>query len=142
MPHTLLERQTLYIRLCKISELNIKLWWVEVRERKKSAFCDPFILPEGIFFNICILSQCIEYWTLLDSLYYYYLLIILFLSPLSLLLLLLLLILSLLSSSLLLPYIIIFTIILSFLFWFMWSILDRRVFAVKNYFKLYIIIKS
>ena len=41
-------------------ELKVKLWWVGIRERKKRAFFVPFIFSEGIFFNICILSQCTE----------------------------------------------------------------------------------
>ena len=43
-------------------KLKVKLWWVGARERKKRAFWVPFILSEEIFFNICVLSQCIVYW--------------------------------------------------------------------------------
>ena len=46
----------------KNSKLKVKLWWVGTRERKKWAFFFPFSLPEGNFFNICVLSQCIVYW--------------------------------------------------------------------------------
>ena len=31
------------------------------RKRKKRAFFVPFILSEGNFFDICVLSQCIVY---------------------------------------------------------------------------------
>ena len=47
---------------CKNRKLEVKLWWVGVRERKKRAFFVPFILCEGKFFKICVLSQCILYW--------------------------------------------------------------------------------
>ena len=30
--------------------------------KEKKAFFVPFILPEGISFNICVLTQCIVYW--------------------------------------------------------------------------------
>ena len=43
-------------------ELKVKLWWIEARKRKKGAFLETFVLPEGNFFNICVLSQCIVYW--------------------------------------------------------------------------------
>ena len=32
------------------------------RERKKKAFFLPFILSEGVFFNIYVLSECMLYW--------------------------------------------------------------------------------
>ena len=47
-----------HIRICK---LKVKLWWVGACERKKRAFCVPFILFEGIIFSICVLSQCIAF---------------------------------------------------------------------------------
>ena len=56
-PRTFFERQT-----SKNSELKVKLWWVGSRERKKSAFCEKFILSERHFYNICVLSRCILYW--------------------------------------------------------------------------------
>ena len=62
IPHTVLERQTLCFSSYKNRKLKVKLWWVGARERKKRAFFVPFILSEGIFFNICVLSQCIVYW--------------------------------------------------------------------------------
>ena len=46
---------------CKNRKLKVKRWWVGARERKKRASFVPFILPEGDFFNICVLSQCIKY---------------------------------------------------------------------------------
>ena len=62
IPHTVLERRTLCFSSYKNSKLKVKLWWVGARERKKRAFFVPFILSEGNFFNICVLSQCIVYW--------------------------------------------------------------------------------
>ena len=62
IPHTVLERRTLCFSSYKNRKLKVKLWWVGARERKKRAFFVPFILSEGIFFNICVLSQCIVYW--------------------------------------------------------------------------------
>ena len=54
-----LERQT----LCFSSFNNCKLWCVGTRKRKKREFFVPFIFPKGSFFNICVLSQRIVYWT-------------------------------------------------------------------------------
>ena len=62
IPHTVLERRTLCFSSYKNRKLKVKLWWVGARERKKRAFFVPFILSEGNFFNICVLSQCIVYW--------------------------------------------------------------------------------
>ena len=47
----------------KNCELKVKLWWVVACQRKESAFFVTFIFSEGNFFNICVLSQCIMYWT-------------------------------------------------------------------------------
>ena len=52
----------LYFSAYKNRKLNVKLWWVGARERKKRAFFLPCILAEGNLFNICLLSQCIVYW--------------------------------------------------------------------------------
>ena len=49
------------LQLYKNRKLKVKLWSVGARERKKRTFFVPFILSEGIFFNICDLSQCIVY---------------------------------------------------------------------------------
>ena len=62
MPHTVLERRTLCFSSYKNRKLKVKLWWVGARERKKRAFFVPFILLEGKFLEIYILSQCIVYW--------------------------------------------------------------------------------
>ena len=43
----------------KISCCNLR---ITARERKKNAIFVPFILPIGIFFKICVLSQCIVHW--------------------------------------------------------------------------------
>ena len=61
-PHTVLERPTLSFSSYKNRKLKVKRWWVGARERKKRVFFVPFLLFEGIFFNICVLSQCIVYW--------------------------------------------------------------------------------
>ena len=61
IPHTLLERWTLCCSSFKNYELKVKLQWVGAHRRKKSAFFVTFILSEGNFVNICILSQCILY---------------------------------------------------------------------------------
>ena len=57
-----LERRTLCFSSYKNRKLKVKLWWVGARERKKRAFFVPFILLEGKFLEIYILSQCIVYW--------------------------------------------------------------------------------
>ena len=62
IPHTILESRTLCFSWCKNHKSKIKLWWVGARERKKRAFFAPFILSEGHFLNLCVLSQYIVYW--------------------------------------------------------------------------------
>ena len=47
----------------------IMLWWLGACERKKSAFFVTIFLPEGNFFNICVLSQCIVYWINSQNIY-------------------------------------------------------------------------
>ena len=56
------ERRGLYFSSYKNCKLKVKLWWVGVCKRKKRAFFVPFILSEGIFFNICVLSYFVVYW--------------------------------------------------------------------------------
>ena len=65
IPHTLLERWTSY----KNHQLKVKLWWVRACQRKKSAIFVTFILFEGFFLNICVLSQCIMYWINFQNIY-------------------------------------------------------------------------
>ena len=61
-PHTVLERRTFCLSLCNYHKLKIKLWWVEARNKKKEGiFCTVYFVRRN-FFNICVLSQCIEYW--------------------------------------------------------------------------------
>ena len=60
--HTQLERRSLGFSSYKNHKLRIKLWWVGARERNKRLFFVPFLLPEGNFFKICVLSQCTVYW--------------------------------------------------------------------------------
>ena len=43
-------------------KLKVKLWWIGAREGRKRAFFVQCILSEEIFFNICVLSQCMVYW--------------------------------------------------------------------------------
>ena len=62
IPYTVLERRTLGFSLYKNRKLKKKLWRVGDRERIKRALFVLFIFSEGIFFNICVLSQCILYW--------------------------------------------------------------------------------
>ena len=61
-PNAVLERRTLWFSTYKNRKLKVKLWWVGAREWKKREFFVPFILSEGNFFNICVLSRCIVYW--------------------------------------------------------------------------------
>ena len=64
IPHIVLERRNLFFSSRKNRKSKVKLWWVGARERKKRAFLYRFFfLPKGNFFKICILSQCIVYWT-------------------------------------------------------------------------------
>ena len=46
----------------KVCELEVRLRWVVTRERRKRAFFVSLILPEGIFFSICVLFQCLVNW--------------------------------------------------------------------------------
>ena len=62
IPHIVLERQTLRFSPYKNRKLKVKLWWIGPREGEKREFFITFILFEGHFFNICVLSQCIVYW--------------------------------------------------------------------------------
>ena len=62
IPHAVLERQTLCFSSYKNRKLKVKLWRAEARKRKKRAFFVLFILSEGNFFKICVLSQCVAYW--------------------------------------------------------------------------------
>ena len=62
IPQTVLESRNLCFSSYKSRKLTVTLWWVGVCERKKRAFFVPFILSEGNFFKICLLSQCIVYW--------------------------------------------------------------------------------
>ena len=61
-PTQVLETRNLCFSSYKNYKLKVKLLCVGARERKKRPFFAPFILPEEIFFNICIFSQCITYW--------------------------------------------------------------------------------
>ena len=67
--HIVLERWTLCFSSYKNLKLKVQLWWVGAHERNKSAFFVKTILPEGNFFNICVLSQCIVYWTNFENIY-------------------------------------------------------------------------
>ena len=66
-PHTVLERRT----LCSYEDrkLNVKLWWIGARKRKKRIFFVPFILSEGNFFKVCVLSPFIVYWIHFQNIY-------------------------------------------------------------------------
>ena len=71
IPHTVLERrrQTWCFSSYKNYKLKVKLWRVGARKRENRAFFIPVILFEGIFFNICVLSQCILHWIHLQNIY-------------------------------------------------------------------------
>ena len=60
--NTLLEIQTLCFSSYENHNLKVKLLWVGAPERKKSAYFVTFaFFSEGIYFNTCVLSQCIVY---------------------------------------------------------------------------------
>ena len=59
IPHTPLDGQAMCFNSYKNRELKVKVWWIGARERKKNAFFVTFILSEGSFFKVCVLSQCI-----------------------------------------------------------------------------------
>ena len=67
IPHTVLEKRNFRFSLCKNCKLKVKLWWVGALERKKRVFFVPFILSEGNFFKIYVLSQCTVYWIHLQN---------------------------------------------------------------------------
>ena len=69
IPHTILERRALCFSSYKNRKLEVKLWWVGGRERKKRAFFVPFIFSERNFCSICGLPQCIVYWILFQNIY-------------------------------------------------------------------------
>ena len=71
IPHTALERRTVYFCLYKNRKLKVKLWWAGARESKKRAFFVPFILSEGNFFNICFNSVYSVLNTLSEFTYFY-----------------------------------------------------------------------
>ena len=62
IPHTVLERWTLWFSSYKNRHYKIKLWWARARERKKEGIFCTFILPKRNFFNISVLSQRTVYW--------------------------------------------------------------------------------
>ena len=57
-----LERWILCFSSYKNHKLKVNLWWVGAWEKKKGGPFLPFILSQGNFFNIVVLSQCIVYW--------------------------------------------------------------------------------
>ena len=59
---TVSQRWTMRSLSYKNCKLKVKLWWVGTCERWKSTHFVIFILFIGIFFKICVLSQCIIYW--------------------------------------------------------------------------------
>ena len=73
IPLALLGKWTLRFSSDKNCKLKAKLWWVEARESKKREFFVTFILSEGNFFNICVLSQCIVYWINFQYIHFCYL---------------------------------------------------------------------
>ena len=69
IPHTLLETRNMCFSSYKNHELKVKLLWVGARERKNTAFFVSFILSEGNFSNIYVLSQRIVYWINFQNIY-------------------------------------------------------------------------
>ena len=55
-------KTNLGLHLIKNRKLKIKLQWVGARKRKKMAFSYRLFCAKEIFFNICVLSQCIVHW--------------------------------------------------------------------------------
>ena len=49
IPHSVLERRSLCLSICKNHKFKVKLWWVGACERKKRAIFVPFILSKVIF---------------------------------------------------------------------------------------------
>ena len=43
----------------KNDKLKVKLWWAGAPARKNRTFFIPFVLSEGNFFDICVLSHCV-----------------------------------------------------------------------------------
>ena len=61
IPHTVLERRTLWFSSYKNHKLKVKLWRVGARERRNREFFVPCFFVQSKFFDICILSQCLVY---------------------------------------------------------------------------------
>ena len=59
IPHTILERWTLCFNSYMNHELKVKPWWVEAHDRKVVLLVQRSFCLKDIFFNICVLSQCI-----------------------------------------------------------------------------------
>ena len=60
--HTVLERWNLCFSSYKNCKLKVNPWWVGAHERKNATFFVTFLLSEGNFFNISLLSPSIVYW--------------------------------------------------------------------------------
>ena len=60
--HTSREMNLVCFSSYKNHELKVKMWQVEAPEWEKTAFFVTFILSEGNFLYICVLSQCTVYW--------------------------------------------------------------------------------
>ena len=61
IPPTVLERRTLRFSSSKNCKLKVNLWLAGAHQRKERAFFVQFILSQGRFFKIRVLSQCIVY---------------------------------------------------------------------------------
>ena len=57
-----IENPTSSFKVTNLRKLKVKLWWVGACKRKMRAFLYRLFCPNEIFFNICVLSQCIVYW--------------------------------------------------------------------------------
>ena len=66
--HTFTE-MNLLLQLVEESQIKSKTLMRWSSRQKRSAFFVTFILSQGIFFNICVLSQCIVYWINFQNVY-------------------------------------------------------------------------
>ena len=69
IPRRCFERWTLCVSSYKNRKLKVKLWWVGAHKRKKSALFVTFFCSKKIFFNICVLLQCLMFWTNFQNIY-------------------------------------------------------------------------
>ena len=69
IPRRFFERWTLCVSSYKNRKLKVELWWAGAHKRKKSALFVTFFCSKKIFFNICVLLQCLMFWTNFQNIY-------------------------------------------------------------------------